>query len=178
MTEATSWKRCSTCKAPIAHGAGYYRCSVSTCNSKRVGLFFCSVPCWEAHVPGARHKDAWAEEERAPALGEETAPERAASPHAEPARRRVVAAGSPATAATAADAPEASALPRDVLIVASKLKQYVKARSGMNTSDRVFGVLSEHLRQLATRAIRKAAQEERRTVLDRDIAAVLKELGL
>ncbi len=50
--------RCSTCRAPIPDGADHYRCSVSSCNSGRMKLRFCSVACWEAHVPTARHRNA------------------------------------------------------------------------------------------------------------------------
>jgi len=56
----------------------------------------------------------------------------------------------------------------DVLVVMSKLKNYVRARSGYNTSDRVAGPLSEALRVLCDRAIDKARAEGRKTVLDRD----------
>lgn len=61
------WKVCSSCRKPIAHGATYFVCSVSTCNRARTALFFCSIDCWDAHLPEARHRDAWAEEKRAPA---------------------------------------------------------------------------------------------------------------
>ena len=44
-------------------GARYWRCSVSTCNSGRVKLYFCSVACWDAHLPTARHRSAFAIEE-------------------------------------------------------------------------------------------------------------------
>ncbi len=64
-------------------------------------------------------------------------------------------------------------LPTDVLIVVSKLKAYVRARSGMNTSDNVVEVLSDHLRKLCTEAIRNAARDGRKTVLDRDFAPLL-----
>jgi hypothetical protein len=60
------YKLCSECKQPIAFSADYYRCSVSTCNRKRTGMFFCSVSCWDAHVPMMRHRDAWAEKTKAP----------------------------------------------------------------------------------------------------------------
>lgn len=43
----------------------FYRCSVSTCNSGRVRLMFCSVGCWDAHLPNARHRHAGAVEETA-----------------------------------------------------------------------------------------------------------------
>lgn len=172
---AAHFKHCSTCKKPIDFGADYYRCSVSTCNRKRMELFFCSVPCWDAHVPEARHRDAWAEPARAPTASEwnreqqeaaEARPPAAATATLrtgqDPTRRRVVPSGA-----------EDAGLPRDVLIVVSKLKHYIRARSGMNTSDTVTGVLSDHLRQLCVKAIRHAAESDRKTVMDRDFLAVL-----
>lgn len=163
------FKHCSICKKPIDFDAGYYRCSVSTCNRKRMELFFCSVPCWDAHVPEARHRDAWAEPARAPSRAEHELMSKAAGepgPTPEPAqteaRRRIV----------TADA-ESDQLPRDVLVVVSKLKKFIRAKSGMNTSDNVTDVLSEHLRQLCVQAIRRAAESDRKTVMDRDFIAVL-----
>ena len=50
----------------------------------------------------------------------------------------------------------------------SKLKAYVKARSGMNTSDTVVGAISDHLRMLCDEAIRNAARDGRKTLMDRD----------
>jgi histone H3/H4 len=64
----------------------------------------------------------------------------------------------------------------DVLIVVSKLKKYVRDRSGMNTSDSVVQVLSDHVRALCREAIRQAGQDGRRTVLDRDFTKVLAQL--
>ena len=66
MTTVDAWKVCSNCRKPIAAGQIYYVCSVSTCNRPRTALFFCSPGCWEGHLPTARHRDAWAEERRAP----------------------------------------------------------------------------------------------------------------
>ena len=59
-------------------------------------------------------------------------------------------------------------LPKDVLVVVSKLKAYVKARSGMNTSDSVTDVLSNQIRKLCDAAIEVAQADGRKTVLDRD----------
>jgi hypothetical protein len=59
-------------------------------------------------------------------------------------------------------------VPRDVLVVVSKLKLYIRARSGMNCSDGVVDVLSDRLRALADQAIERARIAGRRTVLDRD----------
>jgi hypothetical protein len=60
------WKKCSTCKKPLAWGSAYYVCSVSTCNGLRTGYVFCGILCFESHVPGARHKSAGAIEKIAP----------------------------------------------------------------------------------------------------------------
>jgi len=170
-SEAEQYRFCSTCKTSIAFGVRYYRCSVSTCNRSRTALYFCSLPCWDAHVPEARHRDAWAEETRAPTL-EQWQAEQAAEAAAEaekakvmndktPRERRIV--GSPSEQA-----------PREILVVVSKLKAYIKARSGMNTSDAVSEVLSDHLRRLCELAIDNASVESRKTVLDRDFKPLLK----
>jgi hypothetical protein len=166
------YKRCSTCKSPIDFGATYYTCSVSTCNRPKLALFFCSVPCWEAHVPEARHRDAWAEQQKAPFRTE------SAAVHAEqpspPVRARVVTAASAGPSIVSADADADD----DALVVVSKLKRYIRVRSEMNTSDTVFGPLSNHLRQLCNEAIRNAARDGRKTVLDRDFAPLIgKKLG-
>ncbi len=160
-----SWRRCSSCKSDIALGAVYWVCSVSTCNRKRTGLVFCSTDCWDAHLGYVNHRESWAEERRAPATAESAAspPARAAAESRRPARRIVVEdRGGPAPSRDAD-------LPREVLIVASKLKAYIKARSGMNTSDRVLEPLSELVRRIADRAIESARRDERKTVLDRDL---------
>ena len=57
----------------------------------------------------------------------------------------------------------------EILVVASKLKQYVKQTSGFNTSDRVLPVLSAALRKICDEAIENARRAERLTVLDRDV---------
>ena len=58
---------------------------------------------------------------------------------------------------------------RDMLIVISKLKKYIRDRSGMNTSDAVADVLSEHVRLICDHAIHAAHADGRKTVLDRDV---------
>lgn len=173
-----SWKRCSSCRADIGFQTTYWECSVSTCNRPRTGLFFCSVGCWEAHLPDARHREAWAVEKRAPSQAEwatqqsdgEVAPAASRAAVDEPRRRVVPSAPSappPETALADADDDE-------ILIVVSKLKKYVRTRSGMNTSDGVMAVLSDHLREVCDRAIRKAGEDGRKTVLDRDFRAILR----
>jgi hypothetical protein len=59
----------------------------------------------------------------------------------------------------------------EVLIIASRLKDYVRARSGFHTSDRVLSPLSEIVRRVCDEAIRHARAEGRMTILDRDIEA-------
>jgi hypothetical protein len=171
--ERTHFRLCSSCKRELAFKAPYYTCSVSTCNRKRTGLTFCSVPCFEAHVPIIRHREAWAEEQLAPTReqwlkeqAEEAAEEAAAAaPPAEARReRRIVGVGAPPDRSIDL----AQGVPRDVLIVVSKLKAYVRARSGMNTSDGAMDVLSDIVRELCDGAIRKAAADGRKTVMDRD----------
>ena len=65
--------------------------------------------------------------------------------------------------------PPAAAAPREILIVASRLKDYIRAQSGFNTSDKALGPLSDIVRRVADEAIRHARSEGRQTVLDRDI---------
>ena len=55
-----------------------------------------------------------------------------------------------------------------VLVVASKLKTYIREKSGMNTSGAVMSALSNKLRQLCDNAIEAAKRDGRKTVMDRD----------
>jgi histone H3/H4 len=155
---ADSFRVCSVCRSPIAFEARYFRCSVSTCNRKRMPLYFCSVSCWEAHQADARHRDAGAEEVTAPSQAEwarEREEQQKREEHAAPGpveMRRVVggAAG-------------------DILVVTARLKDYVRDRAHMSTSDRAMTLLSDHLRELLDLAIAAAGRESRKTVLERDL---------
>jgi hypothetical protein len=168
------WRLCSSCKEPIHFRAVYWVCNVSTCNRARTGLTFCSVSCWEAHLPMMRHRESWAVEQTAPGPeGASLAPAVAPPPvvSAAPPRdnRRVVPSlPPPRRAMVGQSVDDVDDLPDDILIVASKLKKYVRARSGMNTSDSVLSVLSDVVRDACDRAIRSAGEDGRRTVLDRD----------
>jgi hypothetical protein len=202
---AEFWLKCTECKSEIAYGAKYFQCSVSTCNRSKFRLVFCSIVCWDSHLGDARHRDAWAEEARAPTreawqreiaaeppraapsptgappVGSQgAAPPRpaaaapvatAAAPGSAPVRR-VVGDASQATAAAVEGVKLAEVADRDVLIVVSKMKKYIKERSGMNCSDAVADMLSDHVRLLCDEAIRAAARDERKTVLDRDVTRV------
>ena len=59
-------------------------------------------------------------------------------------------------------------IPHDILVVASKLKAYIRARSGMKTSEGVLVTLSDAIRDLCDEAIHRAAASERKTVMNRD----------
>lgn len=58
---------------------------------------------------------------------------------------------------------------QEILVVQSKVKTYIKAKSGMNTSGAVAGRLSEIVRELCDRAIANANADGRKTVMDRDL---------
>lgn len=161
---ANGWHRCSACKREIGLGAVYWVCSVSTCNRARTALFFCSVDCWEIHLPTERHRDAWAVEKRAPTTAEPSTGRQSEGPAAA-ARTRT---GAPPTTANR-EPPGERSHPTDVLVVVSKLKAYVRAVSGFNTSDRVALVLSDRLRRLCDESIRSAKRAGRETLLDRDV---------
>lgn len=62
-----SWKSCNGCKKDIPFGAVYYVCSVSTCRGKKTAFVFCTVSCWGGHISLFNHRNAFAEEETAPA---------------------------------------------------------------------------------------------------------------
>jgi len=178
-----TWKRCSSCRKDIPYRATYYVCSVSTCNRKRTGYAFCSVDCWDAHVPMMNHREAWAEEQTAPPPPTAPAPE----PPAATGRRRIVrpAATAPAPAPAAAgrrrivrpagsrarQSPDLNTVAdKEVLVVASRLKAYIRARSGdMSTSAEVLDILSDLIRAQCDDAIRRARMDGRRTVKGRDL---------
>jgi hypothetical protein len=171
VDDASSWKRCSTCKKPIAFASGYFTCNVSTCNRKGTDFAFCSVACWDGHVPVLRHREAWAEEQRAPtaetwAAQQRAQAERAATPAV---ARPAPAPDRPGPASSAGTASRGEPMPHDILIVVSKLKAYIKARAGMNCSDGLVDVLSDHVRALADQAVEHARVAGRKTVLDRDL---------
>ena len=176
--------RCSACKRDIAFGAVHWVCSVSTCNRARTRLVFCSVACWDSHVAMLRHRDAWAVEAKAPTAeawaaeeAEREAEEEGTKPQFPPPgpppapARRVSVEPPPARTAIGTQS-ELAAAEREILIVVSKMKKYIKDRSGMNCSDAVADMISDHVRAVCDDSIRAAAQDGRKTVLDRDVPKV------
>ena len=65
---------------------------------------------------------------------------------------------------------EAAGSGKEVLIVVSKLKNYIRDKSGMNTSAAVADVLSEKIRMMADMAVENAKKDGRKTVMDRDFS--------
>lgn len=174
MNDRAYYRLCSSCKRELIFGGRYYTCSVSTCNRAKDPMNFCSLACFEAHVPVIRHREAWAEEQKAPTREQWLASEQEERVKEE-ARAAQAAAPRPERRIVGQDRPPAGpielsdeGLPRDILIVVSKLKAYIRARSGMNTSDGAMDVLSDIVREIADKAIQKAAADGRKTVLDRD----------
>jgi len=164
MAEAGMWRRCSACKQPIALRATYWACNVSTCNRKRTALAFCSVSCWEVHLSSVNHRESWAVEKQAPGVPDPT--DAGPGPPGPPREKRRTLARPPQPPARS----DRSAPPDEVLVIASRLKSYVRARSGgFNTSDRVLEPLSDLVRKLCDEAIENARRDGRMTVLDRDL---------
>jgi hypothetical protein len=188
MSDPQTWMVCSACRKSIPFGAQHWVCSVSTCNRQRTRLVFCSVGCWDSHLSVLRHRDAWAVEARAPSRADYEASRSAeddadevdvhdaptpgptpmplrSMPPPPSATRRVVE-SAPPPAATSGNAED------DVMVVVSRMKKYIRDRSGMNTSDAVAVALSEHVRAVCDEAIRAAGADGRKTVLDRDVPRV------
>ena len=168
----SSWRKCSTCKKDIGLGAKYYECSVSTCTGQRTGYVFCSVSCWEVHLPGARHRDAGAVEKKAPmqaapAVSSDSATSTPAPQPASGGQRRIIVGAGTMTPPQLGGASKSS-MEAEVLVVVSKMKQYIRDISEMNTSEDVNQVLSNLIRQACKSAVESAKADGRKTVMARD----------
>ncbi len=151
-----TWRKCSSCKKDILLGATYYVCSVSTCRGNATNYVFCSVACWDAHVPTERHRpdSAGAIEKQAPRVME--------AESERPAQRKIVGASAPL-------APGKSSVDDEILVVVSKVKKYILDKSGMNTSAGVFEALTDRIKALCEASIHTARSNGRKTVMDRDV---------
>ena len=139
-----AWRKCSICKKDIHFGAVYQQCSVSTCKKNA----YCSVDCWEIHVPVLNHKSSFAEESRAP--------------RSNGGGKRIV------VSSASKKKENVGSYSKEILIVASKLKQYVKDKHDLNTSAGVMNKLSDIVRMSVDDAVDKARAEGRKTLMDRD----------
>lgn len=194
------WRSCSTCKKQIRYKSKYFECSVSTCTGKRTGYVFCSIHCWESHLPGAKHRDAGAIEKSSPsfedwkkecqqesggaAVGTATTSHSAVNSAATgvtgvrriisgPAMPGAINLGGHSSTQSAkafgtAGAGGKSSMENEVLVVVSKMKQYIKDISDMNTSADVAEILSDMIRHSCNEAVDKARQDGRKTVMARD----------
>jgi hypothetical protein len=158
MSQASAWRKCSSCKKDILINQIYYVCSVSTCRQKKTDYIFCDLECWDRHIPVERHRGdtASAIEKRAPRVAE---PEQG-----EPMERKRIIAPSLSTTSTSSS----NNVDEEVLVVVSKVKKYISDRSGMNTSASVMDALTARVRLLCDQAIAEARNDGRKTVMDRD----------
>lgn len=133
-------------------GQRYYVCSVSTCQGKITNYAFCSVECWDAHLPVERHRS-----DSAGAI-ERTAPRDLTSAPADSGQKII-----PKSAAKLSTEDE-------VLVVVSKVRKYVSDRSGLNTSAEVYDTLTDKVKRLCDQAIDHARSQGRKTVMSRDFS--------
>jgi histone H3/H4 len=175
MSESNVWKRCSSCKKDIELGAKFYVCSVSTCQHPRKGYQFCSVPCWDAHLGYANHKESWAVEKNAPKTVEtESASQK--KPIDMGVRRKIVE-DLPKKKSGTETLNQASDFARianhsiktDTLVVVSKVKKLIKDESGFNTSQCCIDALTNKVVLETLKAIENAKKSERKTVMGRDV---------
>jgi histone H3/H4 len=57
---------------------------------------------------------------------------------------------------------------KEILVVSSKIKKFVKATSGLSTSAAVFDILSGKVEEMLNKAIESAKNAKRKTLMDRD----------
>jgi len=155
MIQVDYWRKCGSCKKDIGFNTEYQQCNISSCKK----WVYCSVDCWNLHNQVMNHKSAWAEENTSPKK-ENYVP---ASDEATP--RRILISAKPAASNVALST---NANEEEILIVASKLKQYIKDKYDMNTSANVMEVLSSVVRRSSDRAVARAKSEGRKTLMDRD----------
>lgn len=153
------WRRCSACKKEIKFCDKYWICSISTCSKSGSEFVFCSVECWDTHNPIMKHRDAWANERVAPRLNETK--ESTMNGSNERQAKRIIVRNEAKDDVT-------GGVKKEIIVVVSKLKQYIKDVSEMNTSSEVMPLLSDILRDLCNKAIHNAKCDGRKTVMGRD----------
>ncbi|MFT5441878.1 MAG: hypothetical protein ACI8W3_000920 [Myxococcota bacterium] len=192
VIEGDQWRRCSSCKKQLPFSCDYWVCNVSTCNRRNSAFVFCTVSCWDAHLGIVRHRESWAVEAKAPTRAEHArelakaseakavlrtpSPSSLSSGAAEPstpktqkpAARRVIRRTKEGVEVGGAGSANAD-LPKDTLVVMSKLKLYVSTKSGFSTSGRVAAPLSDAIRDLCDEAIENAQIAGRKTVQGQDV---------
>ncbi len=145
-----AWRKCSTCKKDITYNQIHYVCSISTCRTHATDYKFCSVECWDAHVPVERHRG-----DSASAI-EKRSPRSAAEDRPEADKKRIV-------------VEDKTTNDDEVLVVVTKVRKYILDKSGLSTSAGVYDVLTKRIRSICDRAIEEAKRQGRKTVMDRDV---------
>lgn len=154
MEENNYWRKCSSCKKEIGLGKTYQVCEVTSCKKHA----FCSVSCWNLHNEVMNHKSAGAIEMRAPYVKDKEESE------APTTGRRIIVNPNNVQQKIGTT----TTMDHEVLIVASKLKQYVKEKYDLNTSANVMEALSHVVRKVTDEAASKALSSGRKTLMDRD----------
>ena len=57
---------------------------------------------------------------------------------------------------------------KESLVVASKVKAYIKSTGGLSTSQAVIEKLTDKITEMCDQAVENAKNEKRKTVMDRD----------
>lgn len=172
MSTMDVWKKCNTCKKEILLRSQYYRCSVSTCRSKHTGFVFCSVSCWDAHIGFYNHRNAYAEEEMAPASLETALSQEPAAllPEQSSKKEDVVTEENDNKKTIVFRAPTtADQVEVETLVVVSKVKKLVQERSGMNSSQCFVDALTRKVVEQTLKGIERAKVAGRKTVMGRDL---------
>lgn len=148
------YRKCSSCKKEIGFGKIYQVCEVTSCRKHG----FCSVNCWNLHNEVMNHKSAGAIEARAPFTPLQ---------ESDSQPRRIIVTPNKAETTSTTNG-KTTSMDAEILIVASKLKQYVKEKYDLNTSADVMEVLSNIVRKKADEACLHALESGRKTLMDRD----------
>ena len=56
----------------------------------------------------------------------------------------------------------------EVLVIASKVKSYIKNTGGLNSSAAIFEILSQKVKEICDAAIENAKNDKRKTVKEKD----------
>ena len=153
------WRKCIVCKKEINYSTKYYKCSIPSCDKKRSPAQFCSVDCWDVHRSIMGHKSAGADEYHSPSKGEAEIAE------SKSGKVRIVKSPNINSINTSVNNLN---VPREILVVVSKYKAFVKAAGDLNTSGDVADVLSDILREKTLDAIQKAKRDGRKTLMGKD----------
>ena len=152
------WRKCIVCKKEISFSTKYYKCSISSCDKKRSPAQFCSVECWDVHRSIMSHKSAWAEDFISPSQAE------AKKLEASESQVRIVRQKQSSDVGFSSNVSSSN----EILVVVSKLKQFVKEQAGLNTSADVSEVLSDFIREECLSAVYQAKKDGRKTLMGKD----------